>query len=75
LEAGKRILQDWRTSEFDESDRDSMLEILFDPQGEETRVTIRHSHLPQHGMQYRQGWIDAYLTPMKAYFGKHPKRG
>ncbi len=63
-----RILQQWRTTEFEESDPDSLLEVLFVPEGEGTRVTIRHSGLPAHGMQYRQGWIDAYFIPMTAYF-------
>ena len=44
-------------------------EILFAPEEDGTRVTIRHSNLPDHGMQYRQGWNDAYLNPMKVYFG------
>ena len=68
LEPPRRILQHWRTSEFNQADEDSLLEILFEPDGEGTRVTIHHSHLPPHGMQYQQGWIDAYFEPMKAYF-------
>ena len=70
LEPGKRILQAWRTSEFDDSDADSTLEIVFTPEGSGTRVTIHHSALPPHGMQYQQGWIDSYFTPMKEYFGE-----
>jgi uncharacterized protein YndB with AHSA1/START domain len=73
LEPGKRILQSWRTSEFAESEPDSLLEIIFTPEGNGTRVTIRHSNLPPHGEQYLQGWIDAYFTPMKEYFGKMPE--
>jgi hypothetical protein len=69
LEPPRRILQQWRTSEFDDSDKDSILEILFESEGDGTRVTIRHSDLPGHGMQYRQGWIDSYFVPMMAYFG------
>jgi uncharacterized protein YndB with AHSA1/START domain len=69
LEPPRRILQAWRTSEFAESESDSLLEILFEPEGEGTRVTIRHSNLPENGMQYQQGWIDAYFVPMKSYFG------
>lgn len=69
LESPRRILQQWRTSEFEESEEDSLLEILLDPEGGGTRVTIRHSALPEHGMQYKQGWIDSYFLPMKAYFG------
>ena len=69
LEPPQRILQLWRTSEFELTDKDSRLEILFAPEGAGTRVTIRHSDLPEHGMQYQQGWIDAYFVPMMAYFG------
>ncbi len=70
LEPGKRILQSWRTSEFEDSEPDSLLEIVFTPVGGGTRVTIRHSNLPPNGMQYQQGWIDSYFTPMKEYFEK-----
>lgn len=69
LEPGKRILQAWRTSEFEASDADSVLEISLEPSGDHTRITIRHSELPSHGMQYQQGWIDSYFNPMKSYFG------
>ena len=70
LEAPRRILQLWRTSEFAESDEDSRLEILFVAEEGGTKVTIKHSELPSHGMQYHQGWIDAYFNPMKEYFGE-----
>jgi uncharacterized protein YndB with AHSA1/START domain len=63
-----RILQHWRTTEFDETEKDSRLEILLEPVGEGTKVTLRHTALPEHGMQYQQGWIDAYFIPMKGYF-------
>lgn len=68
LKPSKRILQSWRTSEFDDSEEDSLLEVLFESQGKGTKVTINHSNLPAHGMQYKQGWVDAYFEPMKAYF-------
>jgi uncharacterized protein YndB with AHSA1/START domain len=68
LQPPLRILQSWRTNEFSESDPDSLLEITFIPEGDDTRVTIRHSDLPEHGMQYQQGWVDSYFTPMKEYF-------
>ena len=70
LEPSSRILQSWRTTEFEDSDEDSILEILLEAKGEGTLVTIRHSRLPENGMQYRQGWIDFYFTPMKEYFGR-----
>ena len=70
LEPGVRIVQHWRTSEFDDSDNDSLLEVLFEAQNDGTVITIRHSNLPDHGMQYKQGWIDNYFDPMKEYFAK-----
>ncbi len=68
LEPGARIVQAWRTSEFTETEPDSRLEILFKPKKGGTTVTIKHSGLPAHGLQYRQGWIDSYYEPMKQYF-------
>ena len=75
LDFPRRILQRWRTSEFEESDGDSFLEILFEAQGDKTRVVIRHSSIPDHGMLYKQGWIDAYYTPMEAYFLERSAQG
>ncbi len=68
LEPSKRILQSWRTAEFSNADEDSLLEILFAAEGTGTRLTIRHSNLPEQGMQYKQGWVDSYIIPMLEYF-------
>lgn len=68
LEPSNRILQHWRTSEFEDSVEDSLLEIMFESVEYGTSIVIRHSQLPEHGMQYQQGWRDSYFTPMKAYF-------
>lgn len=68
LEASKRIIQHWRTNEFAEGEKDSLLEIFFEEESEGTRITFRHSELPEHGMQYKQGWVDSYFNPMKEYF-------
>ena len=63
-----RILQSWSTADFEDSETNSVLEILFSKEEDGTRVTIRHSELPEHGTQYRQGWVEAYFDPMKLYF-------
>lgn len=68
LQPGKRILQAWRTTEFQENDADSLVEVLLEPVDGGTRVTLRHSELPAESDQYLQGWIDYYFTPMKAFF-------
>jgi uncharacterized protein YndB with AHSA1/START domain len=69
LERPGRILQEWRTRDFGESDGDSLLEVLLKPQDDGTLVTICHSNLPDDGMQYKQGWVEAYFEPMAEYFG------
>lgn len=68
LEYAKRIVQSWRTFEFNEDDPDSRLEITLEPVGEQTRLTLRHMGLPPHGGQYEQGWVESYFEPMKEYF-------
>ena len=70
LTPGKLIRQSWRTQEFDSSDQDSELEITLEPEASGTRLTLKHTNLPDHGMQYQQGWIDHYFEPMKTHFEK-----
>ncbi|MDA1128327.1 MAG: SRPBCC domain-containing protein [Chloroflexi bacterium] len=67
LTRGKLIRQAWRTQEFDDSDVDSELVVMLVAEGSGTRLTLKHTDLPDHGMQYKQGWIDHYFVPMKAY--------
>ncbi|TAK12304.1 MAG: hypothetical protein EPO32_09455 [Anaerolineae bacterium] len=68
LEEGRRIVQAWRTHEFTKDDPDSRLELRFDPHPEGTLLTLRHTGLPEDGMKYKQGWVEAYLDPMKEWF-------
>lgn len=68
LEPFHRIVQTWRTSEFNEDEPDSEIEILLVEKSGETELTLIHRNLPESGEQYRKGWSDFYFTPMKAYF-------
>jgi activator of HSP90 ATPase len=68
LEPGKRIVQSWRTTEFSVDEPDSRIEITLEPVGNQTKLTLKHTHLPPHGRQYEQGWVDSYFEPMKEYF-------
>ena len=70
LTPGKLIRQSWRTQEFDGSDQDSELTITLEPEGSGTRLTLKHTNLPDHGMHYKQGWIEHYFEPMKIHFQK-----
>lgn len=67
----KRIIQTWRSSEFAKNDLDSLLVVNFEDVSGGCRVTISHSQIPRgQGENYKQGWEDFYLLPMKAYFKK-----
>jgi activator of HSP90 ATPase len=70
LQPGIRILQSWRTVEFSDNEPDSQIEVIFEPQSDKTKITLKHTNLPPHGMKYEQGWIEAYFEPMKEYFAE-----
>ena len=70
LDAGRRIVQTWRTSEFPEGSEDSRLEILFEPEGAGTRLTLLHTDIPEgQRARYESAWEDFYFEPMTKYFG------
>ncbi len=70
LEPDERILQSWRTAEFAADEPDSLIELILEPVGSQTRVTLHHTQLPPHGGQYEQGWVDSYFEPMQEYFSR-----
>jgi activator of HSP90 ATPase len=70
MEAPRRLVQAWRTSEFPEGAPDSRVEILFDEVKGGTKLTLIHSDMPEDQVEsYKQGWKDFYFKPMKEYFG------
>jgi len=70
LEPDRRIVQTWRTSEFEATHEDSRIEVLLEPTGEGTTITIRHTNVPDGQLGYEQGgWQESYFEPMHAYFG------
>ncbi|MDA1316751.1 MAG: SRPBCC domain-containing protein [bacterium] len=71
LITNKKIVQTWRTSEFDEKDEDSILTIEFVEKSEgKTELTLTHTSIPVGQTQYKQGWIEYYFDPMKDFFRK-----
>ncbi len=70
LEPYKRIVQSWRTTQFEESEEDSQIELLFNEKDGETELTLIHSNVPESGDHYIKGWENHYFEPMKAYFSK-----
>ncbi len=70
-ERPRRIVQSWRTSEFPEESPDSRVEILLEKVKGGTRLTIKHTNIPEgQTEEYKQGWEDFYFKPMREYFGK-----
>jgi activator of HSP90 ATPase len=69
LDPGSRIVQTWRTTDFEDDEPDSRLEVLLEKAKTGTRMTLVHTDIPAgHGPEYRKGWLDFYFKPMKEYF-------
>jgi activator of HSP90 ATPase len=69
LEPGRRIVQSWRTTEFTDADEDSQIEVLLEPAESATKVTIRHTNVPDGQRNYEEGgWQSQYFDPMREYF-------
>ncbi len=71
LEPTHRILQTWRSTDFPADSPDSLLEVLIEPEGNGSRLTLIHTNIPEgQGKDYDQGWKEAYFEPMEAYYRK-----
>ncbi len=69
----KKIVQKWRTIDFPDELPDSKLEIIFDQLPNGTRLTLKHSNIPDgQGNEYKEGWKEYYFKPMKSYFSNFP---
>ena len=73
LEKNNRIFQSWRTSEFEDDEEDSQIEILLNEVDGQTELTLIHTNLPEHGEQYKSGWENHYFKPMNEYFSQIKK--
>lgn len=70
LVKGKRILQEWSTTEWPKDYPPSLLEITLTKVNGGTRLKMVHSKVPaEQRDDYAQGWRDYYWKPLKAYFG------
>ena len=63
-------MQTWRTTRFTAQDPDSRIEVLLEASGEGTKLTLRHTIVPDGHTGYQDGgWQEHYFEPMKRYFG------
>lgn len=71
LEKGKRIVQEWKTTEWPEGYPPSKLELTFKKVKGGTELSMVHSDVPaEQADDYKQGWTDFYWKPLKEYFKK-----
>lgn len=69
LEDGKRVVQDWTTTDWEEGYSASKLELTFKAAPEGTEITMVHSGVPKaQASEVEQGWIEFYWNPLKQYF-------
>ena len=68
LEPPRRIVQAWRTAMFKADEPDSEIEVSFEPVEGGTRLSIRHSNVPDGEEHYEAGWQSHYIEPIKRYF-------
>ncbi|RKE91919.1 SRPBCC domain-containing protein [Ichthyenterobacterium magnum] len=68
LEPYHKIVQSWRSTNFEAQEEDSKIEIIFNEKDGETELTLTHSNVPESGEHYIKGWDEHYFTPMKSYF-------
>ena len=68
LEPYHRIVQTWRSANFEDHEDDSQIEVtLLEIEGG-TEITLKHTNVPESGEHYIKGWDEHYFEPMKHYF-------
>jgi uncharacterized protein YndB with AHSA1/START domain len=69
LVPNRLLVMSLRSLEFPPGVPDSHLEVILEPVEGGTRLTIRHSEIPEGQSEaYRKGWVESYLGGMKRYF-------
>ncbi len=69
FEPFSRIVQSWRTAEFDEGDDVWQIEATMTPKDGGTLLTIRHISVREGDHDYvDDGWLDSYLNSIQGYF-------
>jgi len=71
LEKGKKIVQDWKTTEWLEGYPPSRFQLTLKKTKDGTEVSMVHSNVPaEQADDIKQGWIDFYWNPLKKFLRK-----
>lgn len=74
LEKGRRIVQEWITTDWPEGYPPSKLELSFKKAEGGTEILMIHSRVPANqATEIEQGWTDFYWQPLKEYFKKQTR--
>ena len=68
LKQDEEIIQAWRTSEYENTDNDSILTVRFKKVENGSELTLIHTNIPDGQSDYEKGWVEHYFDPMKKYF-------
>jgi activator of HSP90 ATPase len=69
LEPGKRIIQEWITTDWSDGYPPSTLNLAFSKKGSGTQLTMVHSGVPASmASSFAEGWREHYWTLLKKYF-------
>jgi uncharacterized protein YndB with AHSA1/START domain len=71
LEKGKRVVQEWITTDWPEGYSSSKIELTFKEVPEGTEIEMVHSDVPKkQADETADGWIEFYWAPLREYFNK-----
>jgi activator of HSP90 ATPase len=74
LEKGKKIVQEWITTEWPKGYPPSKLELSFEKAENGTEILMIHSGVPaEQAAEIEQGWTGFYWQPLEEYFKKQTK--
>ncbi len=74
LEPGKRVVQEWMTTDWVEGYGASRLELTFSAVPQGTELCMVQSNVPKEKAdELAEGWLEFYWNPLKEYFGAKSK--
>jgi activator of HSP90 ATPase len=74
LNDGKRVVQEWKTTDWAEGYGASKLELTFAAVPKGTEITLVQQYVPKAQVdEFAEGWEEFYWKPLKEYFKKPRK--
>jgi activator of HSP90 ATPase len=71
LDDGKRVVQEWTSTDFPKGSGPSRLELYFNEVPKGTELIMVQSNVPEEQAdEAAEGWKEWYWNPLKEYFSK-----